>query len=92
LHQPDVFIDRCPVAIVRVLWQDSRRRPGLRGRQESAMDFIERLLGISPDGGSGSLELLLFAILICGNIYLAVKRRLRKQRMPSRLLKLSLPA
>ena len=46
------------------------------------MDFIERLLGISPDGGSGSLELLLFAILICGNIYLAVKRRLRKQRMP----------
>jgi hypothetical protein len=24
------------------------------------MDFIERLFGISPDGGSGSLELLLF--------------------------------
>lgn len=24
------------------------------------MDFIELLLGISPDGGNGSLELLLF--------------------------------
>ena len=46
------------------------------------MDFIERLFGISPDGGSGSLEFLLFAIPICGIVYFAVKRRLRKQRMP----------
>ncbi len=27
------------------------------------MDFIERLLGISPDGGSGLFEALLFIIL-----------------------------
>ncbi len=26
------------------------------------MDFIEQLFGWSPDGGDGSLELLLFAI------------------------------
>ncbi len=28
------------------------------------MDFIERLFGISPDGGSGALELLLFVMPI----------------------------
>jgi len=26
------------------------------------MDFIERLFGLSPDGGDGSFEILLFAI------------------------------
>jgi hypothetical protein len=26
------------------------------------MDFIERLLGVSPDGGSGAFELLLLII------------------------------
>jgi hypothetical protein len=31
------------------------------------MDFIERLFGISPDGGNGSLEaLLLLAIAVAG--------------------------
>jgi hypothetical protein len=29
------------------------------------MDFIERLFGISPDGGSGSFEFLLLSIPIC---------------------------
>ncbi|MBI2685613.1 MAG: hypothetical protein HYX27_04795 [Acidobacteria bacterium] len=29
----------------------------------SAMDFIERLLGIAPDEGSGLLELLIFVSL-----------------------------
>lgn len=28
------------------------------------MDFIERLFGIAPDGGSGLTELLLFVVLI----------------------------
>jgi hypothetical protein len=27
------------------------------------MDFIERLFGISPDGGDGSAELMIFAAL-----------------------------
>jgi len=26
------------------------------------MDFIERLFGVSPDGGDGSFELLLFVL------------------------------
>jgi len=30
------------------------------------MDFIERLLGIAPDGGSGLLELMLFLIPLAG--------------------------
>jgi hypothetical protein len=28
------------------------------------MDFIERLFGISPDGGDGSTELLIFAVIV----------------------------
>lgn len=30
------------------------------------MDFIERIFGFSPDGGSGAFEFLLFAIPIAG--------------------------
>ena len=43
------------------------------------MDFIERIFGFSPDGGSGSFEFLLFAIPLAGVAYLAVRRR-RRQR------------
>lgn len=28
------------------------------------MDFIERLFGISPDGGDGSTELMFFAVFV----------------------------
>lgn len=48
--------------------------------QEVQMDFIERIFGFSPDGGSGNFELLLFAIPIAGIAYLLVRRRLRRQR------------
>jgi hypothetical protein len=34
------------------------------------MDFIERIFGISPDGGSGCLELLLFLSTLAGIAYL----------------------
>jgi hypothetical protein len=43
------------------------------------MDFIERIFGIAPDAGSGSLEYLLFAIPIAGIAYLLLRRRLRGQ-------------
>lgn len=44
------------------------------------MDFIERIFGISPDGGSGAFEFLLFALPIAGIIYLLLRRRQRTRR------------
>lgn len=45
------------------------------------MDFIERIFGISPDGGSGAFEVLLFLIPIVG-IYIIYRARsgARKQK------------
>ena len=34
------------------------------------MDFIERVFGLSPDGGSGWFEFLLFAIPLAGIAWL----------------------
>jgi hypothetical protein len=44
------------------------------------VDFIERIFGISPDGGSGLFEVLLFLIPIVGILAIRAwrKRRLRK--------------
>ena len=39
------------------------------------MDFIERIFGVSPDGGSGAFEVLLFAIPIVGIAVLVAWRR-----------------
>ena len=44
------------------------------------MDFIERIFGISPDGGSGAFEFLLFAIPILILVTLAMRRRMAKRR------------
>jgi hypothetical protein len=41
------------------------------------MDFIERIFGLAPDGGSGSFEFMLFAIPIAGICYLLLRRRAR---------------
>jgi hypothetical protein len=38
------------------------------------MDFIEKIFGFSPDGGSGAFEVLLFVIPIVG-LYLLYQRR-----------------
>jgi preprotein translocase subunit YajC len=46
------------------------------------MDFIERIFGFSPDGGSGSFEFLLFAIPIAGICYLVLRRRARQRNKP----------
>jgi hypothetical protein len=43
------------------------------------MDFIEQIFGVSPDGGSGSVELLLFAVPVVG-IYLIYRLRARKRK------------
>ena len=44
------------------------------------MDFFEKLFGFAPDGGSGSLEFLLFLIPIAGIVYFAHRRRKQSQR------------
>jgi hypothetical protein len=41
------------------------------------MDFIERIFGIAPDGGSGLFELLLFLLPVAGIIALRLKRKHR---------------
>ncbi len=46
------------------------------------MDFIEQIFGIAPDGGSGTLELALFAMPLIGVVVLAwVRQTLRQRRI-----------
>lgn len=44
------------------------------------MDFIERLFGFSPDGGSGVFELLLFLIPIIGIVAIREWRRRNRRK------------
>jgi len=47
------------------------------------MDFIERIFGLAPDGGSGSWEFLLFLITLVGLTWFIMYRRAsRKQDRP----------
>ena len=46
------------------------------------MDFIEKLFGLSPDGGSGTFELLLIAVPVVGLCYFALRRRVRQEQNP----------
>jgi hypothetical protein len=39
------------------------------------MDFIERIFNVSPDGGSGWFEWLLFAVPIALIVWLRVRRK-----------------
>jgi hypothetical protein len=41
------------------------------------MDFIERIFGLSPDGGSGSLEFLILATALVG-LYLVYRTWVRR--------------
>ena len=43
------------------------------------MDFIERLFGFSPDGGSGAFELFLFLVPVVGIVALWEWRRRTKK-------------
>jgi hypothetical protein len=44
------------------------------------MDFIEVLFGVSPDGGSGSFEILLFAVPIVAIVAIRVWRKRSRRR------------
>lgn len=43
------------------------------------MDFIERIFGISPDGGSGAFEFMLFIIPVIG-VYILYHRYYRSTK------------
>jgi uncharacterized membrane protein YuzA (DUF378 family) len=43
------------------------------------MDWIEKLFGVSPDGGSGTTELL-FAVIPLAGLYLLLRIRRRGAR------------
>ena len=40
------------------------------------MDFIERLFGVAPDGGDGSLEALWLAAIVVAIILVVFRRRI----------------
>ena len=44
------------------------------------MDFIERLFGVSPDGGSGLFEFLLLAVPLAGVAWIYLRRKAARQR------------
>jgi hypothetical protein len=44
------------------------------------MDFIERIFGISPDGGNGTLELL-YALSIAATIFIASREFYRRRKL-----------
>ena len=44
------------------------------------MDFIERIFGVSPDGGSGAFEALLFLLPVLGVCALWLQRRFAGKR------------
>lgn len=45
-------------------------------RSEDVMDFIERLFGVAPDNGDGSIELLYFAAILVAGVYVFRKHLL----------------
>jgi hypothetical protein len=49
--------------------------------EEDSMDFIERLFGISPDGGTGALELILLLIPVAVIAAIVAIRR-NRQNLP----------
>jgi hypothetical protein len=58
---------RCVALEERVRARFMKRRCGDHSdvaRSEDVMDFIERLFGVAPDNGDGSIELLYFAAVL----------------------------
>ena len=47
------------------------------------MDFIERIFGLAPDNGSGSLEFLLFVLPLVGYAWFLKRRHAARRQKPS---------
>jgi len=54
------------------------RESWARTREETDMDFIERLFGVAPDGGNGTLELLYIVVAGLAVGASILQRRLRE--------------
>jgi hypothetical protein len=61
---------------VRFLQANGLEKPVLID-QEVRMDFIERWLGVSPDGGNGTLEMLVLVVLAASALFVVSRRRLQ---------------
>jgi hypothetical protein len=48
------------------------------------MDWVERVLHVSPDGGSGATELVYLAVGVCLVVVVVATRLVRRRRRPSR--------
>lgn len=44
------------------------------------MDFIEKIFGLSPDGGSGSFEFLLFTVPVVGILVIRAWRKRSRRK------------
>jgi hypothetical protein len=54
-------------------------------RERNPVDFIERIFGVSPDGGSGELELALALAVLCvvaGVLFRRFRSRAGRRREP----------
>ena len=53
------------------------------------MDFIERIFGVSPDGGTGATEAAIIAALLFAGLLLASRAKIRmfiaRMRWPGRM-------
>jgi hypothetical protein len=55
-------------------------RPFLESKWEAFMDFVERIFGFSPDGGSGSFELMLLLVPVIAIFAIVLYRRSKRSR------------
>jgi hypothetical protein len=44
------------------------------------MDFIERIFGVSPDGGSGATEAMIIVAVVAMGVLIAVYRQQRRKK------------
>ena len=76
---PEKANDLSGMSLIAVRQHAGQVRSSKKIRRGS-MNFIERIFGISPDGGSGALEFLLFLIPMAGVCVIFTLKFLRSKR------------